>query len=403
MWQWPKKILLILAGIIAALVLCEVGLGLLGIEYPHFYEFDPVIGTRLRPGIKGYWLKEGGGYVRINRDGLRDREHSIAKPPDTVRVAVLGDSFTEALQVNQEEDFCTVLEKELQKCDNLRGRHIEVINFGVAGFGTAQELLTLRHRVWKYNPDIVLLAFTTSNDLSDNSPELNKGDTYPFFIRRDGKLVLDNSRLDRLEAIKENFEKNRNWQGDIIARYYAWRNDRSRILQLIDRVREMVQEQRQSKDVQENRQGVAGAAMFTEIYHAPTEEVWKEAWQVTEALVLQMADEVAAKGAQFGVVVVSNDTTVSPVAAVRNTLATFPGVEDVFYADHRMESLCQSHDIPVLALGPPFQAYAIKHQVYLHGFRTLFRSTLGSGHWNRNGHWLAGETIAGWLCPQIKP
>ncbi len=213
MWQWPKKILLILAGIIAALVLCEAGLGLLGIEYPHFYEFDPVIGTRLRPGIKGYWLKEGGGYVKINRDGLRDREHSIAKPPDTVRVAVLGDSFTEALQVNQEEDFCSVLEKELQKCDNLRGRHIEVINFGVAGFGTAQELLTLRHRVWKYNPDIVLLAFTTSNDLSDNSPELNKGDTYPFFIRRDGKLVLDNSRLDRLEAIKENFEKNRNWQG----------------------------------------------------------------------------------------------------------------------------------------------------------------------------------------------
>ncbi len=385
-----------------ALVLCEAGLGLLGIEYPHFYEFDPVIGTRLRPGIEGYWLKEGCGYVKINRDGLRDREHSLAKPPDTIRVAILGDSFTEALQVNQEEDFCSVLEKELRKCDNLRGRHIEVINFGVAGLGTAQELLTLRHRVWKYNPDIVLLEFTTANDLSDNSPILNQGECYPFFLLRDGKLVLDDSRLDRLEAIKVAFEKNRNWLGDIIARLLAYRNDSSRILQLIDRVQEMVQQQRQSKDVQENRQG-AGAVMFTETYHKPTEEAWKEAWQVTEALVLKMADEVAARGAQFGVVVVANDTTVNPVAAVRNTLATLPGVEDVFYADRRVEKLCQGHDIPVLALGPPFQAYAIKHQVYLHGFRTLFRSTLGSGHWNRDGHRLAGETIARWLCPQIKP
>ncbi len=219
MWQLPKKILLILAGFIVALVLCEAGLCLLGIEYPQFYTLDPVIGTKLRPGMKGYWLKEGGGYVSINSDGLRDREHTVAKPPDTVRVAVLGDSFTEALQVNQEEDFCSILEKELQKCDNLRGRQIEVINFGVAGFGTAQELLTLRHRVWKYNPDIVLLEFTTSNDVSDNSPTLNQGDSYPFFILRDGKLVLDDSRPARLEAIKVAFEKNRNWQGDIIARY----------------------------------------------------------------------------------------------------------------------------------------------------------------------------------------
>ncbi len=81
---------------------------------------------------------------------------------------------------------------------------------------------------------------------------------------------------------------------------YAWRTDSSRIFQLIDRVRGMVQEQRLSKDVQENRQGVAGAAMFTEIYHAPTAEVWKEAWRVTEALVLEMGMKWPPRGHSSG-------------------------------------------------------------------------------------------------------
>jgi hypothetical protein len=401
MRQWLKTFLLIPVGIILAVLICEIGLWAFGIEYPHFYEFEPVIGARLRPGLKGYWLKEGCGYVRINSDGLRDREYSLAKPPGTVRIAVLGDSFTEALQVNQDEGFCSVLERDLQKCDTLKGRRVEVLNFGVAGYGTAQELLTLRHRVWKYNPDVVLLEFTPGNDISDNSPKLNDGQSYPFFVLRNGKLVLDDSRLQRLEAIKENFEKYRNWQGDIIAWWLAFRNDSSRILQLIDRTEELAQQQQRTKDLKENRQGVAGAAMFTEIYHEPKDETWKEAWRITEAVLLRMRDEVVQRGAQFYVVVATSSTQVHPDPTVRNGLANYPGVADVFYPDHWVEKVCRSHDIPVLLLGPPFQAHVMKNPVYLHGFRTTFRDTLGSGHWNPDGHRLAGETIARWLGPQI--
>ena len=55
-------------------------------------------------------------------------------------------------------------------------------------------------------------------------------------------------------------------------------------------------------------QGVAGGEMFTAIYHEPTDEDWKEAWKITEAVLLKMRDEVAQKGGQFYVVVVSNIT-----------------------------------------------------------------------------------------------
>jgi hypothetical protein len=402
MRQLLGKIFLVGIGLIVALALCEVGLRLLGIGYPQFYEYDPGIGARLRPGIKGYWLEEGGGYVSINSDGLRDREHAIKKPPNTLRIAVLGDSFAEAMQVNRSEAFWAIMEKKLQSCKNLQGRHVEVINFGQSGFGTTQELLALRQRAWKYSPDIVLLAFCTGNDITDNSVALNNRDTETFYVLKDGKLVLDNSRTKRAGENWEALKKKYTWKYD----FYRWRLDNFRILQLFYHVQKIVGDWWSSKNsgVKPGSvcQGTVEPGMFTAIYREPTDEKWKEAWKVTEAVLLQMRDEIAQKQAQFFVVVESNDIQVNPDASDRNQLIKCPGVKDVFYPDHRLEKFCQDHSIPVLLLAPYFQEYASQHQVYLHGFRTLFRNTLGRGHWNRDGHRLAGETIAQWLCPQIK-
>jgi hypothetical protein len=52
-----NKILLIVAGLAIALIICEVGLRLLGIGYPDFNENDPYLGSKLRPGIEGYYLQ----------------------------------------------------------------------------------------------------------------------------------------------------------------------------------------------------------------------------------------------------------------------------------------------------------------------------------------------------------
>jgi len=399
--HWLGKILLVAAGLIIALMLCEAGLRLAGIEYPHFYKFEPYVGTGLRPDIKGYWLPEGGGYVSINSAGLRDREHAVKKPPHTLRIAVLGDSFTEAMQVNREEAFWTILEKKLQDCQNLKGRKVEVINFGTSGFGTTQELLTLEYRVWQYSPDVVLLAFTSGNDVADNSPALNPNEDAPFYVFRDGKLVLDDSRTRRAEKTWLFYEQHRNWLG----RFYIWRNDNLRILQVIDHAREMARDWWARRNSGEARASVkldvVGPGMYINMYREPTDEIWKEAWRVTEADLLKMRDESAKNQAQFYVVVLSNDIQVNPDVSVRQKLASYPGVEDIFYPDHQVEKFCRSHGIPVLLLGPHFQEYASQNHVFLHGFQSLFRNTLGSGHWNRDGHRLAGETIAQWLCPQL--
>src|SRR5678816_4718224 len=101
--------------------------------------------------IRDRYRKENEVFVHINSDGLRDLEHTKTKPPDTIRIAVVGDSYAEALQVPLESTFWFLLSKSLNSCSATQ-KHIEVINFGVSGYGTAQELLTLREHVWEYSP-----------------------------------------------------------------------------------------------------------------------------------------------------------------------------------------------------------------------------------------------------------
>ena len=94
-----------LVSLIAGLAVMEIGLRVLGLSYPAFMVLDPVRGNSLFPGAKGWQIKEGKAYVRINRHGLRDREYSQTKTLGTLRIAVLGESLAEARQVPRENAF----------------------------------------------------------------------------------------------------------------------------------------------------------------------------------------------------------------------------------------------------------------------------------------------------------
>jgi hypothetical protein len=396
MKQWLTAGLLVVTGLLLALALGEAGLWLLGIEYPDFFEYDPLLGSRLRPGVKGYYLKEGKGYVSINSDGLRDREHPLKPPPNTLRIAVLGDSFAEAMQVNREEAFWAVMEKDLQHCGRLRGRQVEVINFGQAGFGTAQELLAWRHRAAKYAPDLVLLAFFTGNDVADNAPALMQFPYNPYFSIQNGTLVLNDAQT---RARWQQEQQGKSWGGN----FKQWREDHFRVFQLLREGRKAFK----AWWSQPGRRGQAEAAaaappgseagLSDSIYRPPAGPVWQEAWKVTEAVLLALQDEVAARGARLFVVVLSNGPQVHPDPKVRAAFAKSLGVPDLFYPDRRLQVFAEQHSIPILLLAPAFQEQATRQQVFFHGFK----GNLGGGHWNQAGHRLAGTMLADWLCGQI--
>ena len=132
------KLVLIFVSLCVGLFVAEIALRVAGYTFPTFYTPDAARGYALQPGMRGWYRKEGESYVQVNSDGLRDREHARQKPPNTFRVAVLGDSYAEALQVPVEAAFWRVLEAKLRACPVAGGRDVEVINFGVSGYGTAQ-------------------------------------------------------------------------------------------------------------------------------------------------------------------------------------------------------------------------------------------------------------------------
>src|SRR5262249_17436534 len=134
-----------------------------------FWAWDPAIGIKLVPGLRGVSVKTGmfNVPVQVNSIGFRDREHTINKQTGMCRVVLVGDSFVEALQVRFEESITAQLESQLRS----HGKNCEVISFGVSGAGTAREYLALREYGLKYKPDLVLLLFV-GNDFSDNSKTL---------------------------------------------------------------------------------------------------------------------------------------------------------------------------------------------------------------------------------------
>ncbi|MGB2985226.1 MAG: GDSL-type esterase/lipase family protein [Phycisphaerae bacterium] len=101
---------------------------------------------------------------RINSMGIRsDREYTFKKPPGTIRIVGLGDSFTQGYEVDLKETYLYCLEEMLRA----RGYPVEVINLGVSGYGNAEELIMLREFGFRFDPDIVIVGYFI-NDPNDN-------------------------------------------------------------------------------------------------------------------------------------------------------------------------------------------------------------------------------------------
>ncbi len=387
MKNWQRNIFVVLLSLVLAVILIEVILRFIGFSYPNFYCYNIHTASSLRPGAKGWYKNEGEAFVRINKHGMRDdREVALQKPPNTYRIAVLGDSYAEAVQVDVSKTFWRLLESLLQECNFAQGKTIEVLNFGVSGFSTGQELLTLREHARLFAPDLVICAFLSGNDVRDNSKETGGKYPRPFFELHNGHLVLDNGFKDHPV-----FKLKSSW---------AWRmlqalSNYSRLFHLVNKVKNIIEAPLTAPAGSHVGQKGREIGLDDAMYLSTPPPVWERAWNLTEALVKEIQIEAKQMGAGFLLVTLSNGIQVTPDAQQRQAYAARLGEPDLFYPERRMADLARREGMDAVFLAQPFSEYALKHKVYLHGFPN---TVMGDGHWNEQGHALAAQIIGDHLC-----
>ncbi len=240
-----------------------------------FREYDPNIGIALIPNLTVHHNKGCfQGLVETNSFGMRDRARTLDKPPGVFRIAMLGDSVMEGVHVQPDE----VVNIQLEKILRAKGYNAEVLNFGVEGIGTTQELLMYKEKVRQFHPDLVLLTFT-SNDVMNNSsiiqPEVYGIQTWyaPYYdIGPDGNLVFK-------PVQKRWFNGTRTW----LERH-------SVLLYYFERIWFSIDYSPTKWD---------GIPVFYGSYGDPLSPDWAKAWQVTDKVMGVTKNTVEADGAKF--------------------------------------------------------------------------------------------------------
>ena len=382
MWsRLAGNVALVLVALVVALGLGELLVRLAGVGYTVYVRTDPVRGMAHIPGVKSTRQSNGRPWVEINSDGWRGPETPLAASPRTFRIALLGDSFIEAFEVPFEKTVGELIEGRLSA---LRGTPVEVLNFGHGGYGTTQELLTLQHEVWKFSPDLVLLAVTTGNDISDNSRRLKRIDYVPYHVFRGDSLVLDTTFRE-----SKGYRSRALWTQRMLA---VMRH--SRLAQLVNRAR---RSSRRTELRQTNRTPGEEVGMRDEVHLPPASAEWVEAWRVTEALIRRIGDECRSRRTPFAMVTLTRSIQVTPVPEEKERFLRELGAPDLYYAERRLAALGRREGIPVLNLAPTLAERAVRDRVYYHAHQ----DSLGVGHWSEAGHEAAAELIAGWLATEF--
>jgi len=103
------------------------------------------------------------GNYKTNQQGFRaNREYSLIPPPSVLRLITLGDSFVFCDGETNDNTWQTIMESS--------ARNLEVLNFGVPGYGLGQSYLRYLQDVLQFNPDIVLFNYTLLTSRDQVSP-----------------------------------------------------------------------------------------------------------------------------------------------------------------------------------------------------------------------------------------
>jgi len=356
---------LLLLSVVVALCLVEAGLrsahygegNLIHLE--KFVEYDPGLGWRHKRNFSAEFINdETHTTLRYNAQGWRGAESPYSKPPNVFRILVLGGSFIDGYSVQVQDRLTEVLESNL-------GPRFEVINLGVVGYGTDQDLLVLEQDGLRYQPDLVVLAFSY-NDVWRNGSRYFANSARrvqkPLFVAgEDESVTLTNVPVPPPVPTTQ---------------------ERFKLYQLI---RTVVKGTPLLHGVA-IKAGVADAPGLVwgeefPVYRRTENATFAKSWAVTQALLRKMKQESQQRGIGFVVFYIPARIELSPEEW---SSAHLPAEYDPGKVVSRLSTICREEDIPLIDPSSRFQEAAKQGPLfYLH-----------DTHWNPAGHRLAAGILA---------
>ncbi len=333
--------------------------------HPAWTEPHPRYGWRYSPNRTYLAVEENDHPItgRLSNQGWRDHDRELEKPAGTYRVALLGDSFIDAVQVELDSTFASIAERDLRAA----GHAVELLNFGRSGASQAEELLILEGEALRFDPDLVVLFFFPGNDIRDLDPRTASNPHRPFYrVGATGDLELDVSFAE-----SESFASHR--RRNALRRRSALVNLVVSRLQKLSGARRAFPEKGDVTFIPPALTACTGSpAAHMEANYA-----------LSHRLMVEMHRILSARGIDFLVVHVTDVYPPELVADFRRIDPSFD--PDCFGRD--LADLGAQHGFGTLDLYPPF--------------RDRFVATgrpLTWGHWNYAGHRL----VAGLLTQRVE-
>ncbi len=163
-----------------------------------FLQPDQTIGSVHIPNKLVTWRLEGYSHDRLSPQGLRDVPRVTAKAAGVVRIALLGDSATEGMQVPLDKTYGRALERHLNRDAILAksDKRFEVINFACSGYSTGQQVMQYEQQVRAYHPDIVILMYNRGDNVENvfvPAPAASIPPRPYFKLNEAGEIETDNT------------------------------------------------------------------------------------------------------------------------------------------------------------------------------------------------------------------
>jgi hypothetical protein len=315
---------------------------------------DALIAHRLVPG------RDYSAGLRGNRLGYPGPDWTLTKQPGIRRIAALGDSFAVGPTVPFVSNYLTLLESGLPST--------EILNFGVAGTGPREYALILRHDVWKFQPDLVLVSIFVGNDITEELATPRQMDP------RRSYLYLFLTRVYRL--LREKGDGALFGQRDARATLQP-----KRAPSPFSRLTAGRMSPATFLEVEQRRLSVCGTDSLPTV-----EKKWQHALLHLERLI----DDCHRHRVPLACVLIPDEFQVNAelLRDVLSAIAIEPDRVDLHLPQRRLLSFFAERDVPCLDLLPAFA-----------GVRDAY--TPRDTHWNEKGNRIAADAIGGWLSRTV--